>query len=313
MAITVSPDRVILTNVSYIEAEFQASWTDVAVFAEVTFPDLLSVDVINPLDRPFKSLTRPVVDGFNVNTDSLSQQFQKVVADIITITEGPEFTYTYGARESESQAIADAFKYAKSKLLAPETLYLIDNMDGDVEFAMVKVIGELQLLQDAIANNPQKSISDSVEPTDVFTKLLTILRAFSDSLTSSDSLEYVDFAKGLADTTAFLETTYYGITKPLADTSPATDESYWHFFKTALGSENDYTLPYPEPAYFAQNYVGGVVGETILATDVFLTERIYGRFPIDAVNLGDSGVLSLQDYASTTYFAADYVGVGRTL
>lgn len=313
MAITVSPDRVILTGVSYVEAEFQASWTDVAVFAEVTFPDVLTVDVVNPLDRPFKSLTRPVVDGFNANTDSLSQQFQKVVADIITITEGPEFTYTYGARESESQALVDAFRYAKDKLLAPETLYLIDNMDGDVEFAMVKVIGELQLLQDALVNNLQKNLADSVEPTDIFTKLLIVIRSFSDILTSSDTLESFDFSKFLTETPTPVDFFKFASTKPLVDTSPALDESYWHFFKVALGSEYDYTLPYPEPAYFAQNYVGGVVGEELSASDVFLTERIYGRFPIDAVNLGDGGTLSLQDYASTTYFAADYVGVGRTL
>jgi hypothetical protein len=313
LGITVSPDRVILTGVSYIEASFQASWTDVSVFAEVTFPDVLSVDIITPADRPYKSLSRPVVDGFNANTDSLSQQFQKVVADIITITEGPEFTYTYGARESEAQAIADAFKYAKSKLLAPETLYLIDNMDGDVEFAMVKVIGELQLLQDALVNNLQKNLADSVEPTDIFTKLLTILRSFSDSLTSSDILESFDFSKFLTETPTSVDFFKFTSTKPLVDTSPALDESYWHFFKVALGSEYDYTLPYPEPAYFAQNYVGGVVGETLSTSDVFLSERIYGRFPVDAVNLGDGGTVSMQDYTTTTYFAADYVGVGRIL
>jgi hypothetical protein len=392
LAITVSPDRVILTGVSYIEAGFEASWTDVAVFAEVTFPDLLSVDVINPLDRPFKSLTRPVVDGFNANTDSLSQQFQKALADVITVTEGPEFTYIYGARESDTQALADAFRYAKSKLLAPETLHLIDNMDGNVEFAMVKVIGELQLLQDALRTNLQKNLADIItitegpeftytyaagesdtqaladafryskskllapetiallddmdgdiqfaftkaaadiqsfqdvlttsahknladntEPVDLFTKLLIAIRVFTESLTSSDTIEYFDFGKVLAETPTPVDFIRFANTKPLTDTSPALDESYWHLFKVALGSAYDYTLPFPEPAYFAQNYVGGVVGEELSASDVFLSERIYGRFPIDAVNLGDGGVLNVQDYASTTYFAADYVGVGRTL
>jgi hypothetical protein len=313
LGITVSPDRVILTGVSYVEASFQASWTDVSVFAEVTFPDVLSVDIITPTDRPYKSLSRPVVDGFNANTDNLVQLFQKTLADIITITEGPEFTYTYGARESETQVLADAFKYAKNKILAPETLYLIDNMDGDIEFAMVKVIGELQLLQEALVNNLGKNLSDSVEPTDVFASLLIILRVFSDTLTSSDMLEAVDFDKNLTETPTPVDAVAFLHNKPFADESPALSDSFWHFYLAPLGSAYDYTLPYPEPAYFAQNYVGGVVGETLSTSDVFISERIYGRFPVDAVNLGDGGTVSMQDYTTTTYFAADYVGVGRIL
>jgi hypothetical protein len=313
LAITVSPDRVILTSISYIEAGFEASWTDVAVFAEVTFPDVLSVDIVTPTDRPYKSLSRPVVDGFNANTDKLVQLFQKTVADIITVTEGPEFTYTYGAKESETQALVDAFKYAKNKILAPETLYLIDNMDGDIEFAMVKVIGELQLLQEKLVNNLGKNLADSVEPTDVFSKLLIAIRVFNDSLTSLDAIETKGFSKFLADQQANTDAIALVHTKPFADSSPALAESDWHFYLSALGSAYDYTLPYPEPAYFAQNYVGGVVGETLSTSDVFISERIYGRFPVDAVNLGDGGILSMQDYTTTTYFAADYVGVGRIL
>ena len=312
MGITVSPDRVILTGVSYIEASFQASWTDVSVFAEVTFPDVLSVDVVTPTDLVAKSTTKLTVDGFNANTDNLVQLFQKTLADIITVTEGPEFTYTYGARESDTQAIADAFKYSKNKILNPETLYLIDNMDGDIEFAMVKVIGELQLLQEKLVNSLGKNLADSVEPTDVFSKLLIAIRVFNDSLTSLDTIETKGFSKFLADQQSNTDAIALVHTKPFADSSPALEDSNWHFYLAALGSAYDYTLPYPEPAYFAQNYVGGVVGETLSTSDVFLSERIYGRFPVDAVNLGDSGALGIQDYASITYFAADYVGVGRT-
>ena len=312
MAITVSPDRVILTGVSYIEASFQASWTDVSVFAEVTFPDVLSVDIITPTDRPFKSLSRPVIDGFNANIDELVQLFQKTLADIVTVTEGPEFTYTYGAKESETQELADAFKYAKNKILAPETLHLIDNMDGDIEFAMVKVIGELQLLQEALSNNLGKNLADSVEAADIFSKLLIAIRTFSDTLTSSDTLENKDFYKILADQQPNTDALAIVHNKPFADNSPALADSNWHFYLLALGSAYDYTLPFPEPAYFAQNYVGGVAGEELSTSDVFISERIYGRFPVDAVNLGDSGALSIQDYDYITYFSSDYVGVGRT-
>lgn len=313
MAITVSPDRIILTGVSYIEAGFEASWTDVAVFAEVTFPDVLSVDIVTPTDLVAKSTTKLTVDGFNANTDKLVQLFQKTLADIVTVTEGPEFTYTYGARESDTQALADAFKYAKNKVLAPETLYLIDNMDGDIEFAMVKVIGELQLLQEAIANNVGKNLADSIEPADVFSKLLIILRTFADTLTSSDTLEAIDLDKNLTEDQPNTDSVSLAPAKLFADDTPALEDSYWHFYLAALGSAYDYTLPYPEPAYFAQNYVGGVVGETLSTSDVFISERIYGRFPVDAVNLGDGGTVSMQDYTTTTYFAADYVGVGRIL
>ena len=311
MAITVSPDRIILTGVSYIEAGFEASWTDVAVFAEVTFPDILSVDVVTPTDLLVKSTTKLNVDQFTT-PDVLSQLFQKTLADIVTITEGPEFTYTYGARESDTQALADAFKYAKNKVLAPETLYLIDNMDGDIEFAMVKVIGELQLLQEALANNVGKNLADSVEPSDVFSKLLTIIRTFTEELISSDTT-VKSTNKLFADEQLNTDLVALSTAKPFADDTPALSDSFWHFYLAPLGSAYDYTLPYPEPAYFAQNYVGGVVGETLSTSDVFISERIYGRFPVDAVNLGDGGTVSMQDYTTTTYFAADYVGVGRIL
>jgi hypothetical protein len=311
LAITVSPDRIILTGVSYIEAGFEASWTDVAVFAEVTFPDILSVDVVTPTDLLVKSTTKLNVDQFTT-PDVLSQLFQKTLADIVTITEGPEFTYTYGARESDTQALADAFKYAKNKVLAPETLYLIDNMDGDIEFAMVKVIGELQLLQEALANNVGKNLADSVEPSDVFSKLLTIIRTFTEELISSDTT-VKSTNKLFADEQLNTDLVALSTAKPFADDTPALSDSFWHFYLAPLGSAYDYTLPYPEPAYFAQNYVGGVVGETLSTSDVFISERIYGRFPVDAVNLGDGGTVSMQDYTTTTYFAADYVGVGRIL
>jgi hypothetical protein len=313
LAITVSPDRVILTGVSYTEVACQPSWTDVSVFAEVTFPDVLSVEIVTPVDRPFKLLSRPVADGFNANTDSLVQLFQKTLADIITVTEGPEFTYIYGARESETQALADAFRYAKNKILAPETLYLIDNMDGNIEFAMVKVIGELQLLQDAISNNLGKNVAESTELTDVFSSFLITIREFADALESSDTLEYKDFFKGLFETPTPIDVISFAHAKPLADTTEPLSHIANHLFKIVLGSNYDYTLPYPEPAYFAQNYVGGEVGEELSMSDTFLSERIYGRFPADAVNLGASGVLNIQNYASTTYFSEDYVGVGRIL
>jgi hypothetical protein len=233
LGITVSPDRVILTGVSYVQASFEASWTDVAVFAEVTFPDVLSVDVVTPTDVTFKSVSKPFVDGFNANIDNI-----------------------------------------------------------------VKL--------------PQKAASDSAELTDFFTKLIIVTRTVADTLTSTDAeyrglLKYLTDGASLADNVAFVHS------KPLADSSATISFSNWHFYQTALGSPYDYTLPPPEPAYFAQNYVGGTSGEEIYATDVFLSERIYGRFPVDTVNLGDSGVLNIQNYASVTYFAEDYVGVGRTL
>jgi hypothetical protein len=288
LAITVSPDRIILTGVSYIEAGFEASWTDVAVFAEVTFPDLLSVDVINPLDIVTKQVSKLNTDSFS-GSDTLVQTFEKALVDIITITEGPEFTYTYGARESDTQALADAFRYAKSKLLAPETLHLIDNMDGNIEFALIKVIGELQLLQEEISNNLGKNLADSVAPTDVFSKFLTIVRAFTEELVSSDDTTK-NFSKLLADEQSNTDSAALNHNKPLADESTALEDSYWHFYLAVFG-----------------------VDETLSTSDIFLSERIYGRFPVDAVNLGDGGVLSMQDYTSITYFAADYVGVGRIL
>ena len=311
MAITISPDRVILTEISYVEASFEASWVDVSVFAEVSFPDVLSVEVVNPLDKIVLAPSKVTTDSFNANIDFSIRQLQKTLADLITITEGPEFTYDYGARESEVQAVVEHLSYSINRLLAPETMYLIDNMDGDIEFALVKVIGELQLLADKAVTNFGKNPSDSVSTSDSIYAYIVVIREFIESLSTADS-KYWAVEKALADILVSAEAKAYEISKPLADTAAVAEAKSILFDKLVMGVESDYTLPYPEPAYFAERYVGGQVGEILTASDSFISQRIYGRFPVDAVNLGESGVVSMQNYVALDYLAEDYVGVGRT-
>lgn len=311
MAITVSPDRVILTGVSYVEAEFQASWTDVAVFAEVTFPDVLTVDVVNPLDRVVLATNKSPFDSISASTDFSTRQLQKICADLVSLLDGPEFTFDYGARESEVQPLVEHLRYAVDRLLAPETMYLIDNMDGDIEYALVKVIGELQLVNDFAVTNFGKNPSDFVSTSDVISAYIVVIREFAETLDASD-FRFASVQKALADVAVSSESKAYSLDKPLSDITTPTEAKAVLFDKLIMGVESDYTIPYPEPAYFAERYVGGQVGEILTTTDYFISQRIYGRFPVDAVNLGESGVVLMQNYVALDYLAEDYVGVGRT-
>lgn len=321
MAIIVSPDRVILTGIScseaelreisYIEASYEASWTDVSVFAQVSFPDVLTVEVINPLDRIALATTKPAVDSFNANIDFSTRQLQKALKDVLVTLDGPEFTFDYGARESETQVVVEHLKYSINRLLAPETMHLIDNMDGDIQYAIVKVVGELQLLNDFSTRNLNKKPSDVLSASDVIYAYIVVIRAFTETLATSD-FRFVSVQKALADVAVSSENKAYSLAKPLLDTATPSEAKALLFDKLIMGVESDYTLPYPEPAYFAERYVGGQVGEILTTTDDFISQRIYGRFPLDAVNLGESGVVSMQNYVALDYLAEDYVGVGRT-
>lgn len=311
MAITISPDRVILTELSYIEASCEVSWVDVSVFAAVSFPDVLSVDVINPIDKAVLFSTKAPSDSISASLDFSIRQLQKRVADLVTITEGPEFTYDYGARESEIQAVVEHLSYSVDRLFAPETMYLIDNMDGDIEYALVKVIGELQLLADKAITDFGKNPSDSISTSDSIYAYIVVIREFIETLTTADQ-KYWAIEKALSDILVSAESKAYELSKPITDTATVAEAKAILFDKLIMGVESDYTLPYPEPAYFAERYVGGQIGEILSASDAFISQRIYGRFPIDAVNLGESGVVSMQNYVALDYLAEDYVGVGRT-
>lgn len=233
MAITVRPDRVILTGVSYVEASFEASWVDVSVFAEVSFPDVISVEVITPSDRPYLNPAKVFFDGFFANTDFSTKQFAK------------------GSFETLSTA-------------------------------------------------------------DLIEILIVVTRTFSDSFSGLDAVSIDFFNKALADSFSTSDALNRSVEKPLQDTAVLSPLYSAHVEKVAMGVVSDYTLPYPEPPYFAQNYVGGQQGDIVSTSDTFTSQRIYGRFPVESLVSSDAGVVVMQDYANLTYFMEDYVGVGRT-
>lgn len=312
IALTASIGRVEATfSTSYKDVVFASSYKNICIVAEATFPDVFSVEVVNPIDAIALATTKTASDVMPASVDLLIKQATKSLADLIYTLDDPNISFNYGANEGDVQDVLEHLTYSVNRLLSPESLYLIDNMDGDIEYALIKVIGELQLLNDFAVTNFGKNPNDSIATSDVISAYIVVIREFAESLSAPDIFLF-DMQKSLSDVAMATDNRAYAIDKPLLDELSNVDARSTLFNKLVLGAESNYTLPYPEPAYFAETYTENTVGEILFATDYFTSERIYGKTGIDMVNLGDAGVLSMQDYVSLGYLSEDYVGVGRT-
>lgn len=184
MAITVSPDRVILTGVSYIEAGFEASWTDVSVFAEVTFPDVLSVDVITPVDLVTLSTTKAVADVTDGFTDALTRVFVKALTDTSTL--------------NDLAVIGDIQPHRDGA----DSAYPADTITGFVF---------------------EKYLADTFETLDATIAVRLYERYFSEDVTLPDVPYKSLIPKGKVDSAATSDTSYRGVDKALSDTFGMVD------------------------------------------------------------------------------------------
>lgn len=166
-------------QVSYVEASFQASWVDVNVVAEVTFPDVLAVDILNPTDAVSKATVKQFADSFGVTTDTLTQVVQKVFAEAVTATDvvailliyQRTFTDAFDALDATAKgvdkAVDDYFINTDVASLDvakgfSDSVGMIDNMDTDIKYLIIKTISELVYASDAHIIEAVLAKADSV-------------------------------------------------------------------------------------------------------------------------------------------------------
>ena len=203
MAIVVNPDRVILSSVSYtepytssisyteaeslvsyLEASFSASWLDASVFAEVTFPDVLSVDIVTPVDLVTLSVTKVISDATDGFTDTLTSVFDKTVVDTPILNDLVVIGDIQPHRDGDDDA------------------YPTDTITGFVF---------------------EKYLADTFEMLDVALAVRLYERYFSDDFTLPD-VPYKSFIpKGKTDSAATSDTSYRGVDKALSDTFGMVD------------------------------------------------------------------------------------------
>ena len=239
MAITVSPDRIILTGVSYIEASFEASWTDVAVFAEVTFPDVLSVDIVTPTDLLTKSTTKSLVDVYSDFQDTTNLSTIKALNEAILMEDDTDIDVWIEKILNEFQAVADSDSFDLAKKAAPEVIAALDLLARQYN---KKLVDTLPGFIDVTTKNAGKTLLDSVlmeDDTDIdvfIEKVLVDIQATTDkrvmSFTKAPFLELIDVSdarlytltKALSEViNTPVDTTARVINKVLADSVTLTD------------------------------------------------------------------------------------------
>ena len=188
-------------SLTYIEPEVKLSYIEVQVTAEVTMPDVLSVDIVTPSDNTTLSFTKSIttdvlsfsdgITGFGIVKgldDSFSAPDTLIIGDIQPHQGAADYLANYpeDVRTSFTKSLADSISFidvidavrlfqrefadaatvpdsqAVSVVPAPTTdstgatdssnlatdkqvsegLTLIDNMDGDIEYAIIKSVSE---------------------------------------------------------------------------------------------------------------------------------------------------------------------------
>lgn len=145
--------------VSYIQTVATASWMDVGVMAEVTFPDVYTVEVVTPTDLVALTTTKNFADSVD-NSDEKVLLVSPTYAETVPLADSASRVVDFIRNYSDSAALADVatrstsldkqegLAASDSSSLATvkglsEGLTLTDNMDGDIEYQIVKVTSEV--------------------------------------------------------------------------------------------------------------------------------------------------------------------------
>lgn len=182
MAIRLDPNQEVKFEVSYLQPTFTVSYIDVQVSAAVTFPDVLAVDVITPTDLVTLSTTKGLSESL-VATETLSQIVAKALTEGFTATDVINVQTIYTRSFSENLVSGDSYllgiQLNKSETVNPadtlaiqfstqlaDSVNMIDMMDGDLDFFLLKVISEFSTLSDQYLIDFASEKSDNMSLSD---------------------------------------------------------------------------------------------------------------------------------------------------
>lgn len=151
---------------SYVQPSVGVSYTQINVCAEVTFPDVLSVDIITPADQVYLDVSKPLTETLTHPTEQLSLATQKQITNFVALSESIVTTLTYIRTFSENIFTADAPVIAFNKprtdavVIGEDSAYnlskpltelvsMTDNMDTNIQHNFIKVINEFTVNTDA--------------------------------------------------------------------------------------------------------------------------------------------------------------------
>jgi len=151
---------------SYIQPCVSVSYTQIRVCAEVTFPDVLAVDVVTPADQVYLDVSKALADSLSQPTDALTLSTGKAIAESVVTADSIQTTLIYirtfaedifavdapvldiTKPTSDTVVIGEDSTYALDKTLS-ELVSITDNMDTNIQHLFIKVVNEFTVNTDA--------------------------------------------------------------------------------------------------------------------------------------------------------------------
>lgn len=189
-----------VAQVSYVDVSYQAQWLDIQVSAEVTMPDVLAVEIITPIDEISILAYKNFAESLGVSTDFVSKVIHKTFGETLSLADVIQTTLIYQRTFTNAFTIVEQLtknvsepkadiatttdqQYLATSKLFNDTVGMIDNMDTDIQYLLIKTMSELV------------SISD--------TSIISFSPTKADSVTANSSGSLV--SQGYCDITYFLE------------------------------------------------------------------------------------------------------------
>ena len=263
MAIRIDPNQEVKFEVSYLQPTFTTSYIDVQVSAAVTFPDVLSVDVVTPVDLVALTTTKALADTYSGFQDTAIRGFVKARADSVTMTDDVDIDFFLQKFLADIQSVADNDVFSFSKALtdsaapldslakatqkaladvytgfldqttisfdkaAADSVVMFD--DADIDYWIEKNLADLQALADAQAIDFSKYLSDAYSINDLAN--LDVVKVLADSIDTPAEFVVRAFEKSLSDSVTLTDaaTAFKLYIRDFADTLTSPDASFFDF------------------------------------------------------------------------------------
>ena len=263
MAIRIDPNQEVKFEVSYLQPTFTTSYIDVQVSAAVTFPDVLSVDVVTPTDLVTLATTKALSDTYSGFQDKAIRGFVKARTDSVTMTDDVDIDFFLQKFLADIQSVADNDVFSFSKALtdsaapldslakatqkaltdvytgfldqtaisfdkaAADSVVMFD--DADIDYWIEKNLADLQALADAQALDFSKYLSDAYSVNDLAN--LDVVKVLADSIDTPADFVVRAFEKSLSDSVTLTDaaTAFKLYIRAFADTLTSPDASFFDF------------------------------------------------------------------------------------
>lgn len=283
MGIKVDPSKAVVAAVSYVEPEFHASWLEVQVLAEATFPDVLAVDVVTPTDLTTLAFAKSLQDVTAGFSDVVTRATSKAAADSVVMFDDADIDYWIDKHLADLQTLADATAIITGKPLV-DTVTPADVAALEATKTLADLVGAPT---DAVANVIYKSLADSFSFTDAAQAFKLYIRTFDETLSTPDA-SALEPQQPKTETATASDVKVLGVSKGLSEGLNLIDN---------MDGDIEYAFV-------------KVIGELLVSSDTQVIDLT--TLKSDNILTSSDGVLVQQDYCDITYFATDYVGTSRT-